>query len=951
LPLQGDHLKEKKSPKFKSSIKYFISCGFIVIVLSVSLLSYLIINKIVFPIFLEKEKNQVESVGNSIVLELRNKIKNAETLALSISNLYNFLEKKDNVFMTTIPAMLNIKGYENIIAGGGVWPEPYTFNPKKKLNSFFFGRDNNGNLKFYDDYNSPIGKGYLREEWYVPVKFVDNTKVYWSRSYIDPYSKQPMVTCSAPIKKNGTFSGVATVDLKLEGLKKIFNYYGKKVKGYIFVVDRDNNFLYFPDESKIMTRKDTRKKYINASLLSEKYREFTPIYNSLKKSDEKIISLAKKYNISFDKITEKLSKLSYDIDKKQAKIITAVLTNPFQFDSHLSTKLASLTLKKDLIFNEPSTCTIFYMPRTYWKIGVIVPEKQVFLLVHNIIFKVIVYLILGLVLILLIGYRFLSKILLTPLEEITNDLENRDNIDYKSNNELGKLAYYFNKRSNELKESEEYAKAIFEQSPIPIIIFDKDGIMTDNNLAWEKFWKVDPSKSIGKYNIFKDKILKNSGEFNTIKDVFKGKSCIITNLRYTVSITGKKGEDKILNVIMFPIKNSFNEILRVVAMQQDLTEKIKIEEELKRIGKLESLGHLSAGIAHDFNNILTSISLNLEMLEMKITVKDEKTAKFINNIKISLESASKLINKIKMVSRKETFNMATVNLKNIVEEAVNIVKPALKFETEIKTIYHGYDFFIKGDKNSLIQLIMNLLINAKDAIEEGGVVSGIIEISLKNEKNSIIMEIRDNGSGIPEATIDKIFEPFFTTKHKDANRGTGLGLSIVYNIVKSHNGIINVKSSIGKETVFTIKFPKTENIALEQKEKTKNINLKKQLLNKTVLLIEDEENIIDIEALFLESLGLKVIKALNGEEAVKILQKENLKIDLVFVDWEMPVMNGEKTIEKIKEINANLPIFIVSGAINEKISDMKIKGAVVNIIKKPFNKDKIIEKLNQTANF
>jgi CheY-like chemotaxis protein len=279
------------------------------------------------------------------------------------------------------------------------------------------------------------------------------------------------------------------------------------------------------------------------------------------------------------------------------------------------------------------------------------------------------------------------------------------------------------------------------------------------------------------------------------------------------------------------------------------------------------------------------------------------------------------------------------------------VEPALKFETEIVKTFDSSDFLIKGDRNSLIQLIMNLLINAKDAIEEAGVISGIIEVSLKNENNSIIMEIRDNGSGIPEDTIDKIFEPFFTTKHKDANRGTGLGLSIAFNIVKSHKGFINIKSEIGKGTTFTIKFPKSENIAAEKREKVKSPQLKKQLQNKTVLLIEDEENIIDIEALFLESLGLKVIKALNGEEAVKILQKENMQIDLVFVDWEMPVMNGEKTIEKIKEINANLPIFIVSGAINEKISDMKIKGAVVNIIKKPFNKDKIIEKLNQTVNF
>ncbi len=932
---------------FKNYIQNFISLTFLITIIVFSIIAYFTIKKVAYPILLSKEYENIRNIGNSIVLELRNKIKNAETLSLTEANIYKLLEKKKSVFIKIIPNFLNLSGYENIIAGGGIWPEPYTFSKKDFYRSFFWGRDKNGILKYYNDYNNPSGKGYFHEEWYVPVKFLDKSKVYWSRSYIDPYSKQPMVTCTSPIIDNKKFLGVATVDLKLEGLEKLFSQYAKKVNGYIFVLDRENNFLYFPKGKTVRWKGSFYKKYINLSEFTKRFPRFSIIKNKIESMDYKFINLARQKNSRFDKIADKISEESYQISKQEAVLITTILTNPLKLK--LASNLESFKVEKDMIFNEPAICTIIYMPGTYWKIGVVVTEKLMSNLVNQISWRIISNLFFPIIFILLIGYFLIRHNLLVPLKKITLELLNPHDkedfyINYSSNNELGRLVYYFNKRTRELKESEAYSKAIFEQSPVPIQIFDKKGIAIDANKAWENMWGMDKRDFNGKYNIFRDKIFKNSKEFKYIHDVFNGKPYIIKKFEYKLKTVANIGRDRILNVIMFPIKDTNSNIVRVVVIQEDITDKVKMEESIQRIGQLEALGELSAGVAHDFNNILTGMVLNLEMLEIKLKGNRE-AIRFINKIKISMDSAKNLIHKIRMVSRREEHKMFPCKLNEILKESLDIIKPAISSNIDLKVHILGNHFWIECDKNSINQLIMNLIINARDAIKTAERSNGLIEITLKEENNFIILKVSDNGIGIPEEIKERIFEPFFSTKQKTEHRGTGLGLSIVFNIVIMHKGEIAVKSEVGKGTTFTVKFYLLDYQIDDRKEDKKNIRLNKSLYNKTVLLVEDEDNVSEAESEILKYLGFKVVNAKNGKEAVDIV-KSSEKIDIVLIDWDMPIMNGEKAILDIRKINQTIPIFIVSGAISERMEKFKNSGLITEIINKPFKKDEIIEKFN-----
>ncbi len=936
---------------FKNYFQKFISTIFLAIIIVTFLVAFFTIKKIAYPILLKKEQENILNIGKSIVLELENKIKNAETLSLDLASIYKVLDKKNSIFMKVIPNILNLPGYENIIAGGGIWPEPYTFDKKSLYRSFFWGRDKNGALKYYNDYNNPNSNGYFHEEWYVPLKYLNASKVYWSRSYIDPYSKQPMVTCSSPIKKGKVFLGVATVDLKLDGLEKLFSYYGKEIQGYIFVVDRENNFLYFPENKLIQEKNSNSKKYINLSDFVKKFNQFTNVEKKIEFINKTFIDISKKQNKNFNKIAANIAKNSYQISIKQAQLITAILNEPLKNTNIKKFLLKNLTvkIKDDIIFNTNTTCTIFLMPETYWKIGVVVPDKLIIALTNQITGKIIFYLVISLITILLIGYYIIKQRLIIPLRKITSQLSDTINekkifVDYKSNDELGKLVYYLNMRTKKLFESEAYIKSIFSQSPIAIQIFDKNGIAIDANKAWEKLWLVKKEDFNGKYNIFKDKILKKTGEFKNFQEVFKGKTVIIKNFYYKLKTYSKLGRDRILNIVMFPIKDNNSNIVRVVIMQEDITDKVKMQESIQKISQLEALGELSAGIAHDFNNILTSISLNLEMLEIKIKP-DKNLTKFFEKIKKAIDSAKNLINKIKMTSRDKKIKMSPCCINDIIKETISIVKPTISKNIKIEINIMEENLWIAGDKYNLHQLIMNLILNARDAINSAKREEGLIKVALSRINNFAVLTISDNGTGISNEIKDKIFEPFFTTKQKSENRGTGLGLSIAYNIVLMHKGEITLDSIESEGTRFIIKLPLIDYNGKKVKNDNQEIKIKNELLNKKVLLVEDEEDIRLVEKEILQILGFEVLEAENGKEAIEIFKKED-NIDVVLIDWNMPVIDGKDCILSIRKISKDVPIIVISGAISKEIENFQSKKLINGTINKPFTKEDIIKKLN-----
>ena len=371
-------------------------------------------------------------------------------------------------------------------------------------------------------------------------------------------------------------------------------------------------------------------------------------------------------------------------------------------------------------------------------------------------------------------------------------------------------------------------------------------------------------------------------------------------------------------------------------------EKQQLQDQLFQSQKLESLGRLAGGIAHDFNNLLTGIMGYAELLKMKLTDNKKIEGRAADTIYKNSIAAQELTKQLLRFARKGKYNPIPLNLNNVIKETVSVLEKI--FGKNIK-INYDLDHYVKNvdaDENQIIQVLTNLIINAKDAMPKGGEITfktGNISISEANKSfypeiikpgQYVRLSISDTGIGMTKEIIDQIFEPFFTTKGKD--KGTGLGLATVYGIVKNHNGYVFCQSQPGAGTTFTILLPPGNKELIKEKE---------EVANKTgtgkILVVDDEEFVLNISKDFLKRLGYDVILADSGNKAVEIYTKNIHQIDLVLLDIIMPGKDGMETFQALKKIDPHVRVLFFSGfSKNKKVNEVLEEG-VVGFIEKPFN--------------
>ncbi|MFC1514089.1 response regulator [candidate division KSB1 bacterium] len=365
-----------------------------------------------------------------------------------------------------------------------------------------------------------------------------------------------------------------------------------------------------------------------------------------------------------------------------------------------------------------------------------------------------------------------------------------------------------------------------------------------------------------------------------------------------------------------------------------------LEEQLFHAQKMESIGRLAGGIAHDFNNILTGIMGYSEFLKMQypdVSTSEGQAAEVIFN---NAERAAHLTKQLLGFARGGKYNPKPVNINELIIETINVSEKI--FEKNIKVEY-GFDDNIRtieADKHQIEQVLTNLIINAKDAMPNGGILHFVTENVFINEEyskiypeiipnNYIKLSITDTGIGIAKELIDNIFEPFFTTKGE--GEGTGLGLATVYGIVKNHGGYIKVYSELNEGTCFSLFFPVSEK-NIEKKEA--DIPLIKG--DAKILVVDDEDFVRDLTVRMLKQLGYSVITAKNGIEAVKIYKDESESIDLVILDMIMPEMSGKETYAALKKIDPDIKVILSSGfSRHDKAAEIINEGGL-GFIQKPF---------------
>jgi PAS domain S-box-containing protein len=395
-----------------------------------------------------------------------------------------------------------------------------------------------------------------------------------------------------------------------------------------------------------------------------------------------------------------------------------------------------------------------------------------------------------------------------------------------------------------------------------------------------------------------------------------------------------------------------NPVARLI-VDRDITEQRRLEAQFRRAQRLESLGTLAGGIAHDLNNVLAPITMSLALLDRKTT--DPASKRHIKTLETSAQRGSEIIRQVLLFARGSEKDFAPQQLRYVIGEVRSIIHETFPRSISLQTNLAKDLRFVKGDATQLHQVLMNLCVNARDAMPQGGVLTiaaantSLTDIDIKAHPGSstgdyVVLGVSDTGTGIPKQLQEKIFEPFFTTK--EPGKGTGLGLSTVYAIVKDHGGFIHLYSEEGKGTEFKVFLPALEEkkVAVQQ-EQTKQLHLGN---GEVVLVVDDEAAVLEITRLILETHGYRVMTASNGAEAVQVFtQKQKPSVAVLLTDVSMPVMDGPTAVTAIRAIDPDVRVIIASGLIADLDQSTMESLRVDGYLMKPYTTERILTCLHR----
>ncbi|MCK5033354.1 MAG: response regulator [Calditrichia bacterium] len=479
------------------------------------------------------------------------------------------------------------------------------------------------------------------------------------------------------------------------------------------------------------------------------------------------------------------------------------------------------------------------------------------------------------------------------------------------------------------KETEQKMRTLFARSEEVVFISSPKGKFVEINPAGAKLFGYNSTKELLEIDI-KNELYVNPRDY----DIFLEELQKNENLKdYELKLKRKDGTNLTAQVTALVLRDGNNSIIAHEGIIRDITDKRLLEQQLFQSQKMESIGMLAGGIAHDFNNILTAMNGYAEMVLMGLN-KDDPNYKRVNNILKGGKQAEDLVKQLLAFGRKQFIETKVIDINTIITELEPIFRKVVTEDIQLKINLKKGINYIKADPVQIQQIMVNLIVNAGHAIKQLNNESKekLISIStneiLANDKfiknhpgcrpgKYILINVNDTGTGIDKETIDKIFDPFFTTKKE--GEGTGLGLSTVYGIVKQNNGNIYVNSMPSKGTIFEIFWPITkEKIAKKNKMESK-VEFKNRC--ETILFVEDDQNVRELAVDALISLGYEVYEAINGKQALEIVDKNNLidKIDLMITDMVMPEMGGEELSQKIHKLNPDIKIILSSGYTNSQI--------------------------------
>lgn len=519
-------------------------------------------------------------------------------------------------------------------------------------------------------------------------------------------------------------------------------------------------------------------------------------------------------------------------------------------------------------------------------------------------------------------------------------------------NAEGKPYQYVAIRSDitERKRAEEQIReqaALLDQAQDAILVRDLDQNILFWNKGAEHLYGWTAEEAVGKNAL--DLMFKgHSKHFN------EARQAVIENGEWKGEIhqTRRDGAEIIVESRWTLVRDERGSPKSILVINTDVTEKKRMESQFLRAQRMESIGTLAGGIAHDLNNVLSPILMAIDMLQLRTT--DDASRKWFDVLRTNAERGGDMVRQVLSFARGVEGERVALQPKHLIKEIVKILRETLPKSIEINFQIPGDLWIISADATQMHQVLMNLCVNARDAMPEGGAISIKAENVFVDENYArmhieakagrfVMITVSDTGPGMSPEIQSRIFEPFFTTK--EMTKGTGLGLSTALSIVKSHGGFINVYSELHKGSQFALYLP-----ALSAPDSVESGALQTDLplgTGELILVVDDEESIREITRGTLETFGYSVITASDGTEALALYADKRNEIAVVLTDMVMPFMDGPATIRALRRMNPEVRIIAASGlGTGQRVGEGSLEGVSV-FLNKPYTAEKLLKTLAQ----
>ncbi|HEX6043419.1 MAG TPA: PAS domain S-box protein [Pyrinomonadaceae bacterium] len=487
--------------------------------------------------------------------------------------------------------------------------------------------------------------------------------------------------------------------------------------------------------------------------------------------------------------------------------------------------------------------------------------------------------------------------------------------------------------------------ALLDQAQDAIMVRDLDQKILFWNKGAEKIYGWSANEVIGKYA--EDVLFKEpSRQFDTARDA------IVEHGEWKGEMhqTRRDGAEIIIESRWTLVRDEREQPKAILVINTDITEKKRMEAQFLRAQRMESIGTLAGGIAHDLNNVLSPIVMAVDMLQLKAV--DETSKRWLDVLRTNAERGGNMVRQVLSFARGIEGERVALQPKHLIKEIVKILRETLPKSIEISFQVPDNLWIISADATQMHQVLMNLCVNARDAMPEGGSISIKAENVFLDENYArmhieakagrfVVISVADTGPGMTAEVQSRIFEPFFTTK--EMTKGTGLGLSTALTIVKSHGGFINVYSELHKGSQFALYLPALDTPgSVDAAAAQTDMPLGN---GEVILVVDDEESIREITRGTLETFGYRVLTASDGTEALAVYADKKTEIAIVLTDMVMPFMDGPATIRALQRMNPSVRIIAASGLGTGQHAGEGVLEGVSRFLNKPYTAEKLLKTL------